>query len=249
MIDFHLLTLFPDMISSAFEPTAGLLGKAAANGVLKVHPRDLRAYGIGNYNRLDDDPYGGGGGMLMRVDAWAAAIADVRKDVPGVYVVMLTPDTVPLTQARVRRLAEYTAIAICCPRYEGIDDRVHAYVDEEVSIGDFILSGGEYAALCLIDAVSRLQPSFMGNDASPREESYTHPGRVEHAQFTRPVEFEGRSVPPVLLSGNHRDIAAVRLGSQVARTIERRPDLLQRFPLIREETDALTHYVKTAKPT
>jgi tRNA (guanine37-N1)-methyltransferase len=232
---FHLLTLFPDLLSSAFSETAGLLGKAVKNGIVSVTAHDLRAYGMGPYNSLDDEPYGGGGGMLMRVEPWAQAIGDVRKRVPGVHVVMLSPAAPPLSQAKVRALSERTSIALCCPRYEGVDERVHDYADELLSIGDFVLSGGEYAALCVIDAVSRLLPGFMGNKESPTDESYSHPGRLEHAQYTRPASFEGKDVPKVLLSGNHAQIDAFRRRSQLARTVERRPDLLQRFPLLREE--------------
>ncbi|MCC6807890.1 MAG: tRNA (guanosine(37)-N1)-methyltransferase TrmD [Deltaproteobacteria bacterium] len=235
MTAFRVLTLFPDLLSSAFHETAGLLGKAVKNSVISVTPHDLRAYGIGQYNSLDDEPYGGGGGMLMRVEPWSRAIADVRAAVANVHVVMLSPAAQPLTQARVRRLAERDAIALCCPRYEGVDERVLAYCDEVLSLGDFVLSGGEYAALCVIDAVARLRPGFMGKAEAPVDESYAHPGRIEHAQYTRPPSFEGRDVPKVLMSGNHKDIAAFRRASQLARTVERRPDLLQRFPLLREE--------------
>lgn len=239
MTAFHVLTLFPDLLASPLSETAGLLGKAVKNGVVAVTMHDLRAYGIGNYNSLDGEPYGGGGGMLMRVEPWANAIRDVRKAVADVHVVMLSPAAPPLTQARVRRLAEKKAIALCCPRYEGVDERVMAYTDELVSLGDFVLSGGEYAALCIIDAVARLQPGFMGNQTSHEDESYSHPGRIEHAQYTRPPSFEGKDVPAVLISGDHAKIAAFKRASQLARTVERRPDLLQRFPLLREEVEIL----------
>lgn len=239
MTAFHVLTLFPELLRSPLEETAGLLGKAVKNGIISVTQHDLRAYGMGSYNSLDAEPYGGGGGMLMRVEPWAQAIRDVRAKVANVHVVMLSPAAQPLTQARVRRLAERDAIALCCPRYEGVDERVHEYVDELVSIGDFVLSGGEYAALCLIDAVARLRPGFMGNTESPSDESYTHPGRLEHAQYTRPPSFEGKDVPAVLMGGNHKEIARFRRTSQIARTVERRADLLQRFPLLREELELL----------
>ncbi len=238
-MNFHLLTLFPDLLASAFGETAGLLGKAASSGLIRVLPYDLRAHGIGTYNSLDDEPYGGGGGMLMRVEPWAAAIKAVRAREPDVHVVMLSPAAPPLTQAKVRALSERKAIALCCPRYEGVDERVHALVDERISVGDFILSGGEYAALCVIDAVARLLPGFMGNASSPADESYTHPGRLEHAQYTRPPSFEGMDVPKVLMSGNHKDIARFKRASQLARTVDLRPDLLQRFPLLREELQIL----------
>jgi tRNA (guanine37-N1)-methyltransferase len=240
--EFHLLTLFPELLSSALAPTAGLLGKAQASGVIRVQAHDLRTFGIGSYNRLDDDPYGGGAGLLMRADAWSPAIASVREKVPGVHVVLLGPDGPPLSQSRVRALAAHSAIALLCPRYEGVDERVRALVDEELSLGDFVLSGGEYAALCVIDAVTRLLPGALGNSVSTDDESFAHPGRLEYAQYTRPPEVGGARVPAVLLSGNHQDIARWRLGSQVARTIERRPDLLARWPLSREELGALEFY-------
>ncbi len=242
--DFHLLTLFPRLLDSAFAPEAGLLGKAAASGVIRVLPHDLREFGTGSYNRLDDDPYGGGAGLLMRVDVWAAAISAVRTRAQDAHVVMLSPDGAPCTQAHVRRLAHKSPLVLCCPRYEGIDERVHALCDETLSVGDFILSGGDYAALALIDAVARLQPGMLGNAASLDDESFAHPGRLEHAQYTRPQEFNGAAVPPILLSGDHAKIARWRLGSQIARTLERRGDLLQRFPLTREEEEALAFYLR-----
>ena len=242
MTEFHLLTLFPDLLSSAFAPTAGLLGKAHASGVIRVEAHDLRAFGIGRYNRLDDDPYGGGAGLVMRADAWAPAIASVRTKVAGVHVVLLGPDGPPLTQSRVRALAGHDKIALLCPRYEGVDERVRALVDEEISIGDFVLSGGEYAALCVIDAVMRLLPGALGNHASTADESFSHPGRLEYSQYTRPLEVGGAKVPAVLMSGNHQNIARWRLGSQVARTLERRGDLLVRWPLTREEHAAIEFF-------
>lgn len=235
-----IATLFPGLLDSALAPAVGLLGKAISKQLLTVDYLDLKAIPGGGHHQLDDAPYGGGAGLLMRADVGKAIATEARAKHPNTRVVLLTPDGVPFQQSTARRLCSVPHVTFVCPRYEGIDERARAFFDEELSLGDFILSGGEYAVLPVIDAVARLQPGMLGNQTSTVDESYSHPGRLEAAQYTRPESFEGRVVPKVLLSGHHQNIARYRLASSALRTIERRIDLVAKYPLSREEEAALT---------
>lgn len=218
-----VLTLFPDMLPGPLG--ASLAGRALAAGLWSLDTYDIRASGFGRHRSVDDAPFGGGAGMVMRpdvVDAAFAAVADAR---PLVY---LSPRGQPLQQADAARLAAGPGVILLCGRYEGVDQRV---LDErrveEVSIGDYVLSGGELAALVLLDACIRLLPGVMGAADSATEESHAA-GLLEYPQFTRPAEWRGRAVPPVLLGGDHAAIAAWRAAQAAETTRVRRPDLWAR---------------------
>ena len=217
-----VMTLFPDMFPGPLGQS--LAGRALQEGVWSLRTHDLRAHGIGRHRAVDDTPFGGGAGMVMRPDVVDAAIAEAtgELDVPLVY---LTPRGRRLVQADVRRFASGPGIALLCGRYEGVDERVlEARPVEQLSVGDYVLSGGETAALVLLDACIRLLPGVMGSGQSAVEESFSD-GLLEYPLYTKPAEWQGRAVPPVLLSGHHASIAAWRRLQSEDATRVRRPDL------------------------
>ncbi len=230
---FSVLTLFP----AAFDSILGtsLFGKAIESGVLEVEVIDIRDFAEGKHRVVDDAPFGGGAGMVMKVEPVARAVRHVRDSDPEVRVVLLTPQGELLDQPVVRRLADHRHLALVCGRYEGVDERIRSLVDAEIGIGDYVLSGGEPAAWVLMDAVSRLVPGVLGRPESLKEESFGIPNLLEYPQYTRPREFEGMRVPDVLLSGDHGAIERWRRRQTVLRTARRRPDLLDRYPLSDEE--------------
>ena len=219
-----VVTIFPDYLAPL---GLSLSGKARDKGLLDVHVHDLRDWARDRHHTVDDTPYGGGAGMVMKPEPWGEALDVVLPD--GATLVVPTPSGVPFTQALARELATTDHLVFACGRYEGIDQRV---VDEartradvrEVSIGDYVLNGGEVAALAITEAVVRLLPGFMGNPGSLLEESHED-GLLEYPVYTKPASWRGRGVPPVLLSGDHAAIAAWRRDQAVRRTAERRPDL------------------------
>lgn len=218
-----ILTVFPRMIESYL--CESILGKARERGAIDVRATDIRDFAGGKHRQTDDVPYGGGGGMVMKVEPIVAAIEDARRRLPGATALLMSPRGSPLTQARVRELARGEGgLVLVCGRYEGIDERVARYVDGELSAGDFILTGGELAALVVVEAVCRLCPGVLGNETSPEAESFEK-GTLEHPHYTRPVEFRGDMVPAVLQSGNHARIARWRRWQELKVTRERRPDL------------------------
>ncbi|NHO32003.1 tRNA (guanosine(37)-N1)-methyltransferase TrmD [Acetobacter fallax] len=217
-----ILTLFPDMFPGPLGQS--LAGKALDAGSWHCDARDLRPFGLGRHNTVDDTPCGGGAGMVMRPDVVDAALAAVSRD-DGAPCVYLTPRGRPLTQADIRRYATGPGVTLLCGRYEGVDERVlEARAIEQVSIGDYVLSGGETAALVLLDACVRLLPGVMGSAESGVEESFSD-GLLEYPHYTRPAEWDGRAVPDVLLSGNHAAISRWRREQSERVTRERRPDL------------------------
>jgi tRNA (guanine37-N1)-methyltransferase len=216
-----VLTLFPEMFPGPLG--VSLLGKALAAGLWSLEVRDVRDHGLGKHRSVDDTPAGGGPGMVMRADVAAAAIDAVAANTrPVIY---LSPRGIPLTQARVHALADGPGAVLLCGRFEGLDERViAARAIEEISIGDFVLAGGEIAAMALIEAVVRLRPGVLGAAASTNEESFAK-GLLEYPHFTRPQIFEGQAIPDVLSSGNHLEISKWRQAQAQALTRARRPDL------------------------
>jgi tRNA (guanine37-N1)-methyltransferase len=219
-----IVTIFPGYFASPL--AAGLLGKAGERGLLQVRLHDLRTWAADRHRSVDDAPFGGGAGMVMVPGPWFEALDALQADGPA-HVVLLAPDGRRFDQATAARLAGEPRLVLCCGRYEGIDERVRTRVDEVVSIGDFVLAGGEAAALVVLDAVARLVPGVMGNAASAADESFAA-GLLEYPQYTRPAVYRGLEVPEVLRSGDHGAIARWRHDQAVERTRRLRPDLLDR---------------------
>jgi tRNA (guanine37-N1)-methyltransferase len=227
----EILTIFPGYFESPLRES--LLGKAIAEGILRVTITDIRCFATDRHRKVDDEPYGGGAGMVMLAPVVAAAI-EARRDAedPRAWTVLMSPDGVRLDHGRAAALALRPRVLIVCGRYEGIDERVReiGLFDEEISLGDFILPGGESAALSLTEAVTRLVPGVVGASESLENESFFR-DRLDYPHYTRPREFRGASVPDVLLSGDHRKILRWRQARALERTRERRPDLLARRPV------------------
>jgi tRNA (guanine37-N1)-methyltransferase len=219
-LEIDVLTLFPAMITGPLSES--IPGRIQERGIVTIRVHDLREFGLGRHRSVDDTPYGGGAGMVMRVEPVVAAIESARR--PESLVVLLDPGGEVFSQARALDLAGREHIVLVCPRYEGVDERIRAFVDMELSIGDYVVSGGELPALVVIDAVIRLLPGAI-DEASTAEESFSG-GLLEYPQYTRPPSFRGMDVPPVLTSGDHRAVAAWRQERAVERTRARRPDLL-----------------------
>jgi tRNA (guanine37-N1)-methyltransferase len=225
-MEFHVITLFPELFATANWP--GIVGRALGAGLVKIEAHALREHGLGNYRQVDDTPYGGGSGMVLRPEPLFAAIESTLGAHPGLWRILLTPQGEPLDQAMVRELSERRpGLLLVTGRYEGVDERVRAEADQEISIGDYVLSGGELPAMVLIEAVARLVPGVLGNPESLNEESFAD-GLLEYPQYTRPEEFRGMRVPEVLLSGDHQKIHEWRKAEALKRTARRRPDLLKR---------------------
>jgi len=218
-----VLTLFPEMFPGPLG--VSLIGKARENGTWALAVRDIREHGLGKHRTVDDTPSGGGPGMVMRADVAAAAIDAARTSGAAGPLLYLSPRGAPLTQARVKTLAEGPGVTLLCGRFEGVDERVlQARGVEEISLGDFVLAGGEIAAMALIEACVRLLPGVLGAEASTAEESFAS-GLLEYPHFTRPQSFEGQDIPAVLTGGNHAEIAKWRKAQAEALTRVRRPDL------------------------
>jgi tRNA (guanine37-N1)-methyltransferase len=218
-----VLTILPGMFPGPLGHS--LAGRALEAGLWSLEVRDIRAQGLGRHRAVDDTPAGGGPGMVLRADVLDAAIGEARPEGDARPLLLLSPRGAPLAQARVRALAEGPGVVLVCGRFEGVDERViEARGMIEVSLGDFVLSGGEIAAMALLDACVRLLPGVMGDAASGEEESFSS-GLLEYPHYTRPAEWQGRAIPEVLLSGNHARIAAWRRAEAERITRERRPDL------------------------
>ncbi len=235
-----LVTLFPEL----FDPfiATSFIGKAQGQGEVQVRLRSPRDFGLGIHKSVDDTPYGGGSGMVLRVDVVVACMESLDADAPdGVraHRVLLTPQGKRFAQADALRLSTLPAIMLVCGRYEGFDERVRACVDEEISLGDFVMCGGEVAAMAVIESSVRLLPGVLGNHASVHEESHSpgNEGLLEYPQYTRPVEFRGMRVEPILTSGDHAKIANWRRAQAQMRTQERRPDLLASHQELAEKHD------------
>jgi len=219
---FDVLTVHPTMVEGPLSES--IIGRARTKGVVDVRIHDIRDDGIGKHRTVDDTPYGGGPGMVMRVDVVARALGRVRT--PNCRVLLTTPSGRVFDQSMAEELLSCEQVVLICGHYEGIDDRIESLVDECVSLGDFVMTGGEIAAIAIVDAVVRLQPGVLGNASSSVEESFEQ-GLLEYPQYTRPREWEGLIVPEILMSGHHANIEAWRLEQRLERTRTRRPDLYE----------------------
>jgi tRNA (guanine37-N1)-methyltransferase len=237
VIKFDILTIFPEMFSSPLN--FSLIKKAQEKGLLNINLHDIRNWAHDKHKMTDDSPYGGGCGMVMKVEPVEKALAAIKDRETQSQVILMTPQGRPLTQKIVTELSEKKQLIIFCGRYEGVDERISTnLVDREISIGDYILTGGELPALVLIDAVSRLIPGVLGNAQSTDNESFSH-GLLEYPQYTRPAIYKGWSVPDVLISGNHAEIELWRRRESIRRTYRRRPDLLKGIDLSTEDMKIL----------
>ena len=217
-----IITLFPSIFPGPLAES--IPGRALEQGLAQIHAHDLRQWGLGKHRSVDDYPYGGGAGMILRPEPVAAALDAIAPSGSGAFTILLDPGGEPFRQARAQDLSEREHLVFICPRYEGIDDRVRSLIDLELSVGDFVVSGGEIPALAVIDAVLRLLPGAI-EDASTEDESFSL-GLLEYPQWTRPPAFRGMSVPEVLVSGNHGAVDAWRHEQAFERTRRNRPDLL-----------------------
>jgi tRNA (guanine37-N1)-methyltransferase len=229
---FHVVTLFPELFASVLDTT--MLKKGQERGAVRFSFYNVRDYALDKHRVTDDAPYGGGRGMVMKPEPLVAAIEATGTGAARPHRVLLSPQGAVFSQQSARALADRGEIALVCGRYEGVDERVRRYVDEELSLGDYVLSGGEIAALVVIDAVARLVPGFLGCADSAEDESF-HRELLEYPQYTRPPEFRGERVPDVLLGGNHAAVERWRRRQALRRTRERRPDLFAKAQISEEE--------------
>ncbi len=222
-----VVTLFPELFENFAK--VSFVGRAVTSGALTLAFEPLREHGLGKYQSVDDTPYGGGSGMVMRVDCVVAALESAEQKLGArTHRVLLTPQGRPFDQRAAQELAREAHVTLVCGRYEGFDERVRGFVDRELSLGDFVMTGGEVAAMAVIESCVRLLPGVLGNADSPREESFSPEcsGGLEYPQYTRPASFRGQDVPEVLSGGNHARIAKWRKQQALERTRARRPDLL-----------------------
>ncbi|NLO73648.1 MAG: tRNA (guanosine(37)-N1)-methyltransferase TrmD [candidate division WS1 bacterium] len=232
-----VITIFPEMFASPLE--CSILGRARAAGILEVCVHNLRDWTTDRHHVVDDYPYGGGGGMVLKPEPLFAAVEDLNHEEPRGSVVLLTPQGRTFDQAQAEELAKLPRVILVCGHYEGVDERVReALVDTELSIGDYVLTGGEPAALVVVDAVCRLLPGALGDEQAPAQDSFGS-GLLEYPHYTRPAEFRGRQVPEILLSGNHGEIRRWRRKEALRRTRDRRPDLLGKATLNKEDEELL----------
>lgn len=233
---FKILTIFPEMFTAPLQ--SSILKRAQDQGLIEVNVVDLRDYSQDKHRKVDDYPYGGGAGMVMKPEPFFACLEDIAGD-RKVHTILLSPQGRVFNQKKAQELARQEEIIIICGHYEGIDERVTTLATEEISIGDFILTGGELAALIIIDCVARLIPGVVGAETSLAEESFTL-GVLEYPQYTRPRSFRGMDVPEILLSGDHQAIARWRRSQAVARTFFRRPDLLREGNFSEDDRKTIT---------
>ncbi|ALN85252.1 tRNA (guanine(37)-N(1))-methyltransferase [Lysobacter capsici] len=236
-----LISLFPEFVAQC--AAFGVVGRAGERGLLSLHGFNPRDYAEGNYRRVDERPFGGGPGMVMLIDPLRAAIRAAREADPApARVIYMSPQGARLDQAKVRELAGHERLILLCGRYEGVDERlIQAEVDEEISIGDYVLSGGELAAAVIVDAVARLQDGALGDAESAVQDSFQD-GLLDCPHYTRPVEHELGTVPPVLMSGNHAEIAKWRRQQSLGRTWQRRPDLFDEAALSKADRKLIAAY-------
>jgi len=237
---FKVLTIFPEMFDSLW--SHGIIRRAIEHNKIFASAVNIRNYAEDRHQVTDDRPYGGGSGMVMKPEPLAAAIRDTSKSLTGARTVLLTPQGRVFNQKMAQELASNEGLILVCGRYEGVDERVcHDLIDYEISIGDYVLTGGELAAMIIIDAVTRLIPGALGGEDAAEKDSFSE-DLLEHAHFTRPANFEGREVPEVLMSGHHQEIEKWRLESSVMRTLLKRPDLLYKKELNNQEVAILNKW-------
>jgi tRNA (guanine37-N1)-methyltransferase len=242
---FDILTLFPQMFSSPLQES--ILGKAIEKGLIQIRTINIRDFALDKHQVVDDTPYGGGQGMVMKVEPIARAIEWVKSQDPSVWTIYLTPQGKVLNQEIGQKLSSRSHLILLCGRYEGVDERVRElFIDEEISIGDYVLTGGELAAMVIIDTVSRLLPGVLGSDQSAVEDSFFN-SLLEYPQYTRPFNFRENSVPEVLLSGNHSAVSLWRKKEALKRTLDRRPDLLAKANLSGEDRRLLEEILQESK--
>ena len=235
-MDVYLVALFPEVLDGFTR--SSIVGRAVTQGLVRFHGVQIRDFSTNKHHTVDDAPYGGGSGMVMTAPAVVGAIESLpvsQETGEAPYRILMSPTGRPFTQNIARELSARPSLAFVCGRYEGVDERVRAYVDDELSLGDFVLTGGEPAALAMIDAVVRLLPGALGNAESASTESHGDDGMLEYPQYTRPVDFRGALVPEVLRCGDHARVARWRRWHSLRRTRERRPDLFNRAKLGRED--------------
>ncbi len=242
-MQMQVVTLFPDMVLTIAE--YGVVGRAAKRGLISLECQNPRDFTVDAHRTVDDRPYGGGPGMVMMYEPSAAAIASAKDHLPaGSPVLYLSPQGAVFDQATAQRLAGLPGLVLLAGRYEGIDERlIESQVDEELSLGDFVLSGGEIAAMVVIDAVARLLPGVLGDAASASQDSFMD-GLLDYPHYTRPEETDGRRVPEVLLSGDHARIAKWRYQQALGRSFQRRPDLVEKLELNDEQQKLLDEYLE-----
>jgi tRNA (guanine37-N1)-methyltransferase len=233
-VDVYVLSLFPEMLHG-FTRTS-IIGRAIEEGRVRVHDVQIRDYSTNKHRTVDDAPYGGGSGMVMAAPPIVGALESLPA-IEGIAPrkILLSPSGSLFTQRDAERLAVESAIALVCGRYEGVDERVRGYIDEELSIGDYVLTGGELGAAVILDAVVRLLPGVLGNHHSSVDESHGRAGTLEYPQYTRPANFRGAAVPAVLSCGDHKRVARWRRWQALRRTRERRPDLFAKLSLTDKE--------------
>jgi len=240
MLRFDILSVFSEMFESPFN--ASLLKKALEKGIIDIRLHNIRDYAQDKHRMTDDAPYGGGGGMVMKVEPIERALAAIIPDRGQAQVVLMTPQGDLFNQQIAEDFSRSEHLVIICGHYEGLDERIREHlVDRELSIGDYVLTGGEYAAMVLVDAVSRLVPGVLGNSDSAVFDSFST-GLLEYPQYTRPAEYKGWCVPEVLLSGHHKEIELWRMRASLQRTRLRRPDLLAKRVLTDEEKKILDEF-------
>ena len=229
---FNVLTIFPDFLTSPLQE--GMIRRAIQDKIIEVAVTDIRSFATDKHSMTDDRPFGGGAGMIMKPEPVVSAIRQARLARSRGQVIFLTPQGRQFNQQIAGELVEHDHLILLCGRYEGVDERVREYVDDEISIGDYILTGGELASLVLIDAVTRLLPGVLGCGDSARQDTFSR-GGLKYPQYTRPREFEGKKVPDILLSGDHQAIAEYRLLAAIKQTKEKRPDLIETMRVSEEE--------------
>jgi tRNA (guanine37-N1)-methyltransferase len=242
MIRFDILSIFPEMFASPLH--CSIVKRAREKGLVEIHLHNIRDYAEDKHKMTDDAPYGGGGGMVMKVEPIDRALASILPEKEGILTVLLTPQGETFSQKMAEEMSLRSRIVLICGHYEGVDERVRDHlVDKEVSMGDYILTGGELSAMIMIDAISRLVPGVLGNSESASSDSFSM-GLLEYPHYTRPSDYRGWPVPEVLLSGNHREILAWRRKESLRRTYVRRPDLLEKIALSPEDRETLEEIKK-----